>query len=143
MTQPNVSLLSAAQSGLNELLTQSARYGGIARSGWFEGQEGKVFFRVAQRALPTNPLALAPVIDLANIELHEPFRGQGLFSQVLSMTEQTCGLHSRALYVENVFVDHLHAALLRRGYQPRTDQQPLSYFKKASALTPPRRRRLR
>lgn len=102
-----------------------------------------MFFRVAQRALPSNPTQLTPVIDLANIELHEPFRGQGLFSRLLDQVEKTCGLSSRALYVENVFADHVHAALLRRGYQQRTDQSPPSYFKDASAFTPPRRRRLR
>ena len=121
-------LLIEASRGLADLLEQSNRYGEIARSGWFYGDEGKVYLRVAQRALPSDRTRLTPVIDLANVELLEEYRGTGVISALFERLEQTCAATGRALYVENVFSDRLHAMLQARGYHIREDVSPPSYW---------------
>ena len=80
-------------------------------------------------ALPSDRTRLTPVIDLANVELQEACRGQGVFSALFDQLEQTCAATGRALYVVNVFSDRLHARLQSRGYQIREDVSPPSYWR--------------
>ena len=138
-------LLDEASRGPADLLEQSHHYGGIARSGWFYGGEGKVYLRVAQRAPPSDLTRLTPAIDLANVEPLEEYRGTGVLSALFDQIEQTCLATARALYVENVFSDRLHAMLQARGYQIREDVSPPSYWRhpdvSPAASSPSRRPR--
>lgn len=58
-----------------------------------------------------------PTIVLANIEVYEPLRGLGLFSEIIKrLSAPTCALQAEALYVELVGEKRLAAWLQNNGF---------------------------
>lgn len=108
-------LLDLIRQGLPALEKESASMSGATRTCWFEGREGKVYLRVSRRAFD-GQAGLVPVVDLANVEVAAPFRGRGVFRELLAALEEQAAALGRGIFVENVFSETLEAALHRYGY---------------------------
>jgi hypothetical protein len=73
-----------------------------------------------------------PTIVLANIEVHEPLRGLGLFSEIIKrLSAPTCALRAEALYVELVGEKRLAAWLQNNGFHrcPIAEEGAPSFFR--------------
>jgi len=81
-----------------------------------------VYMRITRRIL-IGP-GLRPTIDIANINLQENRRGQGVFTAWLERIEARAGELGRAVFVENLHNKKLYAFLKRRGYQDTTLSHP-------------------
>lgn len=68
---------------------------------------------------------LVPAIDLANFEIPEAYRGQGLFTKLLTLVEEYAKSVNVAVYIECVHNARLRSFLERRGY---VKHQDISYF---------------
>jgi GNAT superfamily N-acetyltransferase len=62
---------------------------------------------------------LAPCIVIANIEVNDHLRGQGMFTRFLSYVEGRADALGRTVVVENIANAHLRGFLERRGYKIR------------------------
>lgn len=73
-----------------------------------------------------------PTIVLANIEVYEPLRGLGLFSEIIKrLSAPTCALQAEALYVELVGEKRLAAWLQDNGFQrcPIAEEGAPSFYR--------------
>lgn len=97
-----------------------------ARNQWLENEELSVYIRKSRHRMPAPDtgsvvadyrLRTGHAIDIASVEVREPFRRQGVFSRLLATIEEQ--IHDREfemLYVENTINPHLRDALIRRGW---------------------------
>jgi len=84
-----------------------------------EALKVNAYIRYSRRSLPSGG-EIVRVLDLASVEVDEPFRRNGLFACFLTALEAFSTQHGfAALRVENVHSAVLADALRRRGYAER------------------------
>ena len=95
---------------------------------WISERNIKVYVRKSMRYIPWT---LVPCLDLANVEVTESKRGQGIFTAFLSKFETEAAKLKRIVYVESILEPRLEKFLLARGYLyfPNTSEIAPSMFK--------------
>ncbi len=139
-------LVSKVCPSLDAITEQSDAMHGFARAEWVRGREGKVFVRVNRRVLTPSPLELAPVFELANIEVKAHHRGKGVFNAVLAAMEQHAAAQGRAMFIESVLDPHLLRVLPQKGYAMVGEPASSNFYKSHADLVaqyPPPRARVR
>ena len=95
---------------------------------WFEQDERmSLYLRRTRHCLGG---AATECIDIANVEVREQYRQQGVFTAYLQEIETLAQENHLAVYVENIFHPQLTAFLLRRGYTRITGGQDICLYKK-------------
>ncbi len=63
-------------------------------------------------------------LDLPNINIHEEYRSQGIFTRLLDILEQF-----KNIYIENILEKRLELFLINRHYIELGCERPFSYYR--------------
>lgn len=96
---------------------------------WIYEPKMKAYVRKGMHAL--NRGVLSKCLDLANIEVYEEFRSQGVFREFLDRAEALANERRWAVFVESLLEPRLEKFLVARGYaiSPFSPRPAISLYK--------------
>jgi N-acetylglutamate synthase-like GNAT family acetyltransferase len=95
---------------------------------WINHPYIRVYVRKASRRLP-GTTGFQQTFDVANIEVHHEYRGEGRFTEWLNTAEAEAKKNEfDAVFVESILEERLIPFLERRGYQHMPGSVPPSMY---------------
>lgn len=88
----------------------------------------KAYVRITERHLPL-PAVFTKTIDVASLDVLEPWQGRGHSTKFLEAVENVARQHGRVVFVECVLNERFAEFLEKRGYTKIVNSEPVSFYK--------------
>jgi GNAT superfamily N-acetyltransferase len=83
------------------------------RNAWLYADHIHVYVRKARRLAPDK--SMVATLDVANVEVEDGYRGEGIFTAFLRVASRTAHSHGMVIFVENVLNEQLALHLRESG----------------------------